>query len=64
MLMITRVGVKFGDSEMKQEKKPLKIIKLIYSTSIGIIQIVMILRRVLVKYNFSKFTNHKVLFQN
>lgn len=50
---------KIWDSKTRQEKKPLRITKLIYSTSIGIIQIVMILKKVLAKYNSSKFINHK-----
>ena len=38
--------------------------KLIYSISIGIILIVMILRKEPVKYNFSRFISHKALSQN
>ena len=52
------------DQSWGKEKKPPKIIKLTYSISIGIIQTIMILRKVRVKYNSSKFINHKASFQN
>ena len=53
-----------AELNLSDEKKPPKIIKLTYSISIGIIQTVMILRKVLVKCNSSKFINHKASFQN
>ena len=63
MLMMTRVGSKvWGFKNETREEKPPKIIKLTYSISIGIIQTIMILRKVLVKYNSIKFINHKASF--
>lgn len=62
-LMMNRVGGKFGDLKIKPEKRPLRIIKLIFSILIGTIQIAMILKMERARYNFSKPISHRALYQ-